>query len=89
MAEYLMGTHTGTSRKTNEPFYCVDILHVNRFGNWAVDPAYVAKDLWQDVNKRLQCHELCIGDPLNLQTVFGGDLIGVEKNDDLPQLLLE
>lgn len=48
-AMYFMGVHSGTSKKTNEPFYAVQILWLNSYGNYEIVQLYATADLFQKI----------------------------------------
>ena len=52
MAVYYFGVGTNTSKKTGNPFWFVDLLRQNRYGNWELKPLFCCEEVYKRVQSR-------------------------------------
>lgn len=80
---YFTGVASGTSKKTEKPWWSINVLRTNRWGSIEIKPLYCAtqKD-WE---------ELCaicpaVGAPVDIKTDLDGNIVDITEVKDIPAL---
>lgn len=84
-ALYYMGTHTGTSKKTDKPYWAVNIFRLNRFNNYEVSAFFVEESVYNYVNSL----SLRLGVPVSLTVDIDGRLTDLKPSAEFKPLELE
>lgn len=84
-ALYYMGTHSGTSKKTGNPYWAVNIFRLNRFNNYEITSFFVEKTVYSDVNSL----SLPLGVPVSLTVDIDGRLTDLKRSAEYKALELE
>ena len=84
-ALYYMGTHKGTSKKTGNPYWAVNIFRLNRFSNYEVSSFFVEESVYNYVNGLT----LRLGVPVSLTVDIDGRLTDLKPSAEFKPLELE
>lgn len=84
-ANYYMGQTIGKKRSDGSPFYCINILAMNRFGNLDVAPLFVTEREYDDILEM----DLEPGDPVIVSVSFTGVFNGISKDSRFAPLELD
>lgn len=52
MSVYFFHAGSNTSKKTGNPFWFVELLRQNRFGNWELKPIFCSEEVFKKVQAR-------------------------------------
>lgn len=85
MAIYYMSSRKGVGKKSEKPYWCVDVLrYVSAFGSWVIKPLYCSEDMFYSVCKQ----EFPCGYPVKITVGIDGDLTAIESADGIEPLNL-
>lgn len=84
-ANYYMGQTIGKKRSDGSPFFAINILSMNRFGNLDVVPLFVNKKEYDEILEM----DFDPGDPVKVSVTFTGVFNGITKDDRYKPLELD
>lgn len=75
-AMYYLGQSIGKTRKDQRPFFVINILCLDRFGNISCSPLYVSESEYNEVLET----DLEPGDAVRVSVTFNGVFQGIEPD---------
>lgn len=79
---YYMGQSIGKTRKDGSPFYVVNILALDRYGQLTVSPLFVTDQVYNEIlNMKFEP-----GDAVTVSVSFNGVFQGIELNSAIAPL---
>lgn len=86
MAAYFMGFSSGTSKKTNEPFWCITLLR-QRFGRFVTVPSYFAsEDAYNRAIEQCKNQNIKEGTPVDMTVDIDGHPNSIKHDKSVPSL---
>lgn len=84
-ATYYLGQSIGKTRKDGSPFYVVNILALDRFGQITASPLFVTESVYHDILDM----KLEPGIPVSVNVSFNGVFQGIDRDSRYAPLLFD
>ena len=86
MAIYYMSARKGVGKKSEKPYWCIDVLrYISAFGSWVIKPVYCSEDMFYKV-----CNEeFPVGYPVCITVGLDGELTDIKPADGIEPLELQ
>lgn len=84
-ATYYLGQSIGKTRKDGSPFYVVNILALDRFGQITASPLYVTEGVYHEILDM----KLEPGEPVLVNVSFNGVFQGISKDAGYAPLIFD